>query len=87
MSQSMPTHGFKWLSSEEIMMKNTTDVILNLPDDAPDGYIFEVDLEYPEEIHNLHNDYPLAPEYLTVDANMLSPFQKDNFPAIKRRTS
>ena len=26
------------------------------------GGVLEVDLEYPKELHNLHNDYPLAPD-------------------------
>ena len=30
------------------------------------GCILEVDLEYPKEIHDLHNDYPLAPERLKI---------------------
>ena len=34
----------------------------NIPDDNPIGYILEVDLEYPRDLHELHNDYPLAPE-------------------------
>ena len=35
------------------------------------GYLLEVDLEYPDELHELHNDYPLAPEKLTVSNDML----------------
>ena len=41
------------------------------------GYIFEVDLEYPDELHELHNDYPLAPEKLVVTNDMLSKYCKE----------
>ena len=35
--------------------------ILNTPDDSPIGFILEVDLLYPEHLHDLHADFPLAP--------------------------
>ena len=41
------------------------------------GYIVEVHLEYPKELHKLHNDYPFAPEKLAVKSDWLSPYQKD----------
>ena len=37
-----------------------------------DGYILEDDLEYPDKLHELHNDYSLAPEKLEISHNMLS---------------
>ena len=40
------------------------------------GYFLEVDLEYLEELHELHNDFPLAPEKLTVSNDMLSKYCK-----------
>ena len=41
------------------------------------GYFLEVNLEYPDELHELHNDYPLAPEKLTVTNDMLSIYCKE----------
>jgi len=43
------------------------------PDDEV-GYIIECDLTYPTHLHNSHNDYPMAPEHLTVTRDMLSQF-------------
>ena len=38
---------------------------MSINDKSPIGYFLEVDLEYPEELHEFHNDFPLAPEKLT----------------------
>ena len=51
----------------------------SVPDDNPTGYILEVDLEYPRDLHELHNDYPLAPEKVKLTEEMLSPYSK-SFP-------
>ena len=40
------------------------------------GYFLEVDFQYPDELHELHNDYPLAPEKLAVSSDMLSKYCK-----------
>ena len=58
MSQPLPTGNFRFLTKDQI---DNLD-ILNIPDDHPMGYILEVDLEYPDSLHELHNDYPLAPK-------------------------
>ena len=41
------------------------------------GYFLEVDLEYPDELYELHNDYPLAPEKLAVSCDILSQYCKE----------
>ena len=41
------------------------------------GYFVEVDLEYPNELHDLHNGYPLAPEKLEISSAMLSKYCSD----------
>ena len=55
MSQPLPCSGFKWLTQND--RKNGKFKSKN-----GKGWILEVDLEYPKELHELHNDYPLAPE-------------------------
>ena len=45
-------------------------------ENSSDGYILEVDLEYPDKLHVLHNDYPLAPEKLDISDDMLSDYCK-----------
>ncbi|XP_065650921.1 uncharacterized protein LOC136079131 [Hydra vulgaris] len=52
MSKPLPTHGFKF---DELKNWNSIPCIL------------EVDLNYPEHLHDDQNDYPLAPERLNID--------------------
>ena len=59
MSKKLPTHGFKWLSSGE-MEKLFNNQVVQVWEKTP--CILEVDLEYPENLHDLHNDYPFCPE-------------------------
>ena len=40
------------------------------------GYLLEVNLEYPDELHELHNNYPLPPEKLAVSNDMLLTYSK-----------
>ena len=72
MSQYLPTGGFKWLSQKQIEKIN----LGKYTDDSKKGLILEVDLEYPKELHDLHNDYPLGPEKVKVTNEMLSDYCK-----------
>ena len=65
MSQYLPTGKFKWLTKGDLA---------DYRENSDEGIILEVDLDYPEELHDLHNDYPLAPEKLKVNKNMLSEY-------------
>ena len=52
MSQYLPVGGFKW---EEDLSQFTEDMIKNLKDEQDEGFLLEVDLEYPEELHDKHD--------------------------------
>ena len=65
MSKHLPYEGFKWLKNvDKFDVKPITEC--NSIEKSPIGYFLQVDLEYPDELHELHNDYPLAPENLLV---------------------
>ena len=70
MSGYLPYGGSKWL-------KNVDNFDVNaVSEKCPIGYILKVDLEYPDELHVLHNDYPLAPEKLAISYYMSSDYCK-----------
>ena len=70
MSGSLPYGGFKWL-------KNVNNFDVNsVSENSSIGYILKVDLQYPDELHKLHNDYPLAPEKLAIPYDMLPDYCK-----------
>ena len=60
MMQPLPVGGFEWLS--EGMLKQWEKIV----DSSDLGCVLEVDLEYPAELHDFHNDFPLAPELMEV---------------------
>ena len=72
MSQCLPTGNFKWMTDKEISKID----LGKYKADGKKGLILEVDLEYPQELHDIHNDYPVAPEKVKVSNNMLSAYCK-----------
>ena len=58
MSQYLPYANFKWVKN----INKIKQKLMNIKNNSSTGYILEVDLEYPQELHDIHNDYPLAPE-------------------------
>ena len=71
MSEKMPYKNFEWVNIENTPVE---EVLSRTQEDREVGYILEVDLEYPSELHNLHNDYPLAPEPMKINkVNKLVP--------------
>ena len=69
MTQSLPTHGFKWMKNltKKSLMKILEQTNSSMTNHERKGYIFEVDLDYPSDLWGSHNDYPLAPEKINVN--------------------
>ena len=64
MSQKLSLGNFKWV--EETPEFNE-DFIKSYNDESDKGYFREVDVQYPENLHNLHNDLPFLPERMKID--------------------
>ena len=83
MCQYLPTGGFEWVPCETESPDYWRDFILNQKDEQEEGYIFECDLEYPKELHDMHDTYPLAPEHMDIKEEMLSLYQQDQARKLK----
>ena len=74
MSEPLPTGDFQ-LVADCALAQLAKDIIEHSAD-SREGYILEVDLEYPRELHNAHNAYPLAPERMIVKKEWMSEYQR-----------
>ena len=64
MIQPLPTGGFKWVGD---VSRFTPEEIGGLPKRGSKGYLLEVDVKYPKELHDLHNDLPFMREKLKTN--------------------
>ena len=75
MTQNLPVGGFRWIEKPEIF--NSSEMISRLAEQGEKdkkGYILEVDVEYPKELHDEHNDFPFLCEKKEINkVEMLVP--------------
>lgn len=67
MCKPLPYQHYEWVKDEELDIlfgpgRKDVGKVMSLPDDGPEGFIFEVDLRYNEELHDLHFDLPFCEE-------------------------
>ena len=70
MSECLPYGGFKWIK----ITNETVNRILNKKGNSLHGYFLQVDLDYPENLHEDHSDFPMAPAKIKIKEEMLSPY-------------
>ena len=68
MSKFLPTSGFKWIDPGEFDLNKYTG-------NSSKRCVLEVDLEYPKQLRELHNDYPLGPDKIEIKREMLPRYQ------------
>ena len=72
MSQPLPTGEFKWVDIKNLEqrpqnLKKTIDLMMKRDKDSDRGYLLEVDVNYPKELHDDHNDLPFMCEKIKVN--------------------
>ena len=77
------------LNNFELVLDITLEHILETGSDSNMGYVVEVDLEYPPNLHEIHSDFPLAPTREIIQEDWLSNNQtsflyNNNIPAESR---
>ena len=71
LSQCLLVSNCEWVQD----LEHPESEVYNHPKDGDNGYIFEVDLEYPKDLHTAHNSYPLAPDSIVVQKEWMSEYQ------------
>ena len=66
MCKHLPYGGFEWRNPEYF----NEERILKMKEKQKTGYLFEVDLKYPEELHDKHSDLPYCPENVIDDKQL-----------------
>ena len=70
MSQYLPYASFKWVKNiDKIKQK-----LMSIKSNCSTGYALEVDLKYPQKLHDIRNGYPLAPEKINIPKEWLSDY-------------
>ena len=69
----VPTYDFKWLSQFEIERFH----VMSVPAESDMGYILVCDIGYPEELHDFHDSFPMAPENVVIGEEDASPYTKE----------
>ena len=70
MSEYLPHSNSKWVKD----INKVKQKLMNIKSNSSIGYILEVDLEYLQELHDIHNDYPLPPEKINIQKEWLSNY-------------
>ena len=70
MRQYFPIRNFKWVKD----FNKIEQKLMNIKNNSSTGYVLQVDLEYPQELHDIHDDYPLAPEKINIRKEWLSDY-------------
>ena len=79
LSEKLPTTDFEWVNKTELKKIDWK----NINTQSEIGYIIECDFEYPTSLHDLHLDFPLAPERLKIPNEDLSEYQKKTLNYLK----
>lgn len=74
-SQKLPISDLSWVEPEEFQRFDW----FSMSEDQEFGYVAEVTLEYPEELHKLHSSFPVAAEKVRITEGSLSPYAKGTF--------
>ena len=79
MCKKLPVSDFKWADDLSIFTKD----LINYNENSDEGYLFELDVEYPKNIHKLHSDLPFLPERMKINngSKLVCNVQdKENYP-------